>query len=126
MFDREVKFQLQTIPLEYKTLFSIKTGFFQLIWNADRKAVQILVGDIKVSLKLVIGFSFLFLMAVCYSLYIFSADLCHIHFVIYSDEHIYGNKIIFREFKNFPNEKFWNESCTIFLSDLLSYFHRIQ
>lgn len=56
-----MKFQLQTIRLEYKILFSIKTGFFGLISNADRKAAQILARDIKVSLKLVIAFLLRFL-----------------------------------------------------------------
>lgn len=63
MFLLELKFQLSTIPLEYKTLFSIKTGFCRLISNADRKRVQILGGDINVSLKLGIGFCVSFLMA---------------------------------------------------------------
>lgn len=63
MFLLELKFQLSTVPSEYKTLFSIKTGFCRLISNAERKRVQILGGDINVSLKLGIGFCFPFLMA---------------------------------------------------------------
>lgn len=64
MFVRELKFQLSTIPSEYKTLFSIKAAFSHLISNAGRKPVQILGRDINVSLKLGIGFSVLFLMVV--------------------------------------------------------------
>lgn len=57
MFLPELNFQLQTIRPEYKAPFSIKPACSCLISNADRGSVQILGGDLKRSLKVVIAFS---------------------------------------------------------------------